>query len=240
MSNEKRDRPITSKDVAKRAGVSRSAVSRTFTEGASVAPATREKVLTAAHDLGYRVNFLARSLSHRRTDLVGLVVSDMDHSLRADLIGKMARRLVALNYRPFLLPTVPGEDVSPLIDMMLHYNVAGAIVTSDTPPAEIAHECTAYSVPLVLVNKPDVGPHVANITMDSAKAGRLAAGALHSCGCREIAIASQKRPSYTIALRKRAFLREAETLGEGTQRLRRRPASCRGATSDHGRHRLTT
>jgi len=64
---------ITLKDVALRAGVSRSAVSRTFTEGASVSDATRKKVQKAASELGYRPNALASSLTTGRTKLIGLV-----------------------------------------------------------------------------------------------------------------------------------------------------------------------
>jgi len=59
--------PATLKDVAERAGVSRSAVSRAFTEGASVAPGTREKIWQAAEALGYQPNALASSLTTGRT-----------------------------------------------------------------------------------------------------------------------------------------------------------------------------
>src|SRR5277367_637825 len=61
-----RRRPATSHDVARIAGVSRSAVSRTFTDGASVSPDTRKKVLAAARGLKYRPNLFARSLITRR------------------------------------------------------------------------------------------------------------------------------------------------------------------------------
>ena len=54
---------VTLKHVAQRAGVSRSAVSRCFTEGASISAATRAKVERAAAELGYSPNFLARSLT---------------------------------------------------------------------------------------------------------------------------------------------------------------------------------
>ena len=70
---------VSLKDVAQRAGVSRSAVSRTFTEGASVAPATRAKVLMAAEALGYRPNLLARSLTTRSTGLIGLVSNNFQN-----------------------------------------------------------------------------------------------------------------------------------------------------------------
>ena len=64
---------VTLKDVAERAGVSRSAVSRTFTEGASVSAKTRRMVEKAATELGYSPNALASSLTTGRTKLIGLV-----------------------------------------------------------------------------------------------------------------------------------------------------------------------
>lgn len=214
MSRDERiGRVPTSDDVALLAGVSRSAVSRTFTSGASVAPATREKVIVAAKTLGYRVNFLARGLSQQRTNLVALVVSDMDNSLRARMVDHLARALVALDFRPLILPTEQGEDVEHLIDMMLHYNVSGTIVTSDTSPAEIAQECAAYGVPLVLINKPEVSSRVANVSIDTAMAGRLAAEELKALGCQRIAIASQRRASHSIGQRKAVFIATARMLG---------------------------
>lgn len=202
---EKPGKAPTSDDVALLAGVSRSAVSRTFTRGASVSPETRRKVLDAAKALGYRVNFLARGLTQRRTNLVGLVVSDMENSFRSRLVDCLARALVALDYRPFMLPSSPGDDVGHLVDMMLHYNVSGAIVTSDTSPAEIVEACAAHGVPLVLVNKQEMSGNVANVSLDADKAGRLAAEALRDSGCRRVAIASQVRPSFSIDRRKQAF-----------------------------------
>jgi LacI family transcriptional regulator len=73
---------VTSLDVARLAGVSRSAVSRTFTPGASVSKKTREKVEKAAAELGYSVNLVARGLNKKRTDLVGMIASDMNNPYR--------------------------------------------------------------------------------------------------------------------------------------------------------------
>ncbi|MGL6209243.1 MAG: LacI family DNA-binding transcriptional regulator, partial [Paracoccaceae bacterium] len=64
---------VTLKQVALRAGVSTSAVSRTFTEGASVSSKTRIKVEQAASELGYSPNVLASSLTTGRTKMIGLV-----------------------------------------------------------------------------------------------------------------------------------------------------------------------
>lgn len=213
MSEMRKGRAPTSDDVAALAGVSRSAVSRTFTKGASVAPETRKKVMEAAAAIGYRVNFLARGLSQQRTNLVGLVVSDMDNSFRARLVDRLSRLLIELDYRPFMLPSSADENTDHLVDMMLHYNVAGAIVTSDTPPAEITERCAAHGVPLVLVNKQTMAKHVANVSLNSDQAGYLAARTLSETGCKRIAIASQRRMSHSIALRKKVFIQTCGELG---------------------------
>ncbi|WP_172292151.1 LacI family DNA-binding transcriptional regulator [Pseudoruegeria sp. HB172150] len=209
----KTSRLPTAIDVAKRAGVSRSAVSRTFTEGASVSPETRAKVLAAAEDLGYRVNFLARGLIRQRTELVAMVVSDMDHSFRARLVDLLSRGLVNLGYRPVLLPWSEGDNPGQLIDMMLHYAVSGTIVTSDTPPGDIAAQCMQHGVPLVLVNKAPVDSNVARVVEDFESAGRLAADALAEAGCKRVAWAGQRRPSFTIGSRKAVFLDRLLDLG---------------------------
>ena len=68
---------VTSVDVARLAAVSQSAVSRTFTPGASVSDDTRRKVLDAARLLGYRPNAHARSLITKRSRIIGLVLSQL-------------------------------------------------------------------------------------------------------------------------------------------------------------------
>jgi len=79
MSRKLHRQPATSEDVARIAGVSRSAVSRTFTDGASVSDQTRRKVLGAARKLKYRPNLFARSLKTRRSFILGLAVSALDN-----------------------------------------------------------------------------------------------------------------------------------------------------------------
>jgi len=70
---------VTSGDVARKANVSQSAVSRAFTAGASVAPATRARIMQAATDLGYRPNALARAMISGRSKLIALVTRNFDN-----------------------------------------------------------------------------------------------------------------------------------------------------------------
>ena len=70
---------ITSLDVARRAGVSQSAVSRVFTPGGSASKRTVEKVRQAAQEMGYRPNVLARAMITGKSRIIGLVVAYLDN-----------------------------------------------------------------------------------------------------------------------------------------------------------------
>src|SRR5258708_19831625 len=76
MKNEGTHSPPTSVDVARRAGVSQSAVSLVFGEKATgrVGKQTREAIMRAAHELGYRPNSAARTLRSGRSHLLTLAV----------------------------------------------------------------------------------------------------------------------------------------------------------------------
>lgn len=69
---------VTIRDVARRAGVSISTVSHTLSARRPISPATRERVLAAAAELGYHANAVASSLRRGRTQLMGLVLRPKD------------------------------------------------------------------------------------------------------------------------------------------------------------------
>lgn len=204
---------VTSVDVAKAAGVSRAAVSRTFSNNGYVSEATREKVLAAAKALGYRVNHLARSLNRQRSDLIGLVVADMDNPFRSQQVNDLSEAILANNHRPLLIPTAKGRDSSQVIDMLLHYNVSGVIVTSDTPPAAIFETCAENQVPVVLVNKQDKHPLVDRVLCDNAGGIRLLLKAFAEQCCKHITVISSQAHSYSIRKREQLFFQYAEQMG---------------------------
>ena len=84
---------VGARAVAERAGVSRSAVSRVFTPGASVSEETRRLVLAAATELGYHVNHLARGVSGRESGIVCLVVADIDSAQPSRMTRAITERL---------------------------------------------------------------------------------------------------------------------------------------------------
>ena len=79
----------SAKDVAELAGVSRAAVSRCFTPGASISAETRARIVKAADQLGYQVNRLASGLIRNETGLVALIASDMATPYRSVLLAAL-------------------------------------------------------------------------------------------------------------------------------------------------------
>ncbi|MGV8988828.1 MAG: LacI family DNA-binding transcriptional regulator [Cypionkella sp.] len=206
-------RKPTSFDVAKLAGVSRAAVSRTFTPDASVSPETREKVHKAAAELGYRVNYLARSLTNSRSDLVGVIVAGFDNPFRALQVEQIAQALLARNLRPILLPTSMHADTPHLIGQLLQYAVSGVVVTSDAPPSSLCEECAAQGVPIVLINKGDEIDFVDRVITDDLTAGTMAANYLIERGARRPAVMGAAKVSFTVRKRISAFVARCAALG---------------------------
>jgi len=208
---ESRSRKVTSFDVARRAGVSRAAVSRAFTPNASVSPETRAKVHAAAKDLGYRVNYLARSLTNQRSDFVGVVAAGMDNPFRNLQIEQISRALLARNFRPVLLPADAHQvDV---VAQLLHYAVSGVLVTSDAPPTSLCEEFADNGVPIVLINKGDDIPLVDRVVSDDKAAGQIAARQLIDGGARRPAVMAAALISYTARRRVDAFLAHCKAMG---------------------------
>ena len=116
---------VTSFEVAALAGVSRSAVSRTFTPDTSVSPATRTKVLSAAAKLGYEPNVIARSLITRQSRLIGLVMAGWENPFYTAMLQQFSEKLQSRDYRLMLLTSTAPNDVDDSVRMLRQYQVGG-------------------------------------------------------------------------------------------------------------------
>jgi DNA-binding LacI/PurR family transcriptional regulator len=206
MSADDTTRSPTSFDVARKAGVSRSTVSRTFTAGARVSPEVRARVLEAADTLGYRVNALARGLQARHSNLVGVVASRLDTPYRALQVRCIAQGLLREGMNPLLLVADGGEDVRALIQNILAYSVAGVIVTSDTPSPEVVRACNKAGVPVVMINRGPASAGADTVCMDLEAGGRAAFEMLRTSGATRFGVVTPEQETYSVTGRANAFL----------------------------------
>ncbi len=179
---------VTLKDVAERAGVSRSAVSRTFTEGASVSARTRAKVEAAAQELGYAPNALASSLTTGRTKLIGLIANNFHNPLILEVFDLFTRGLQARGLRPLLVNLSGVTDHAASLRMLRQYSVDGVIVASSTLPSSFARACKTANLPVVhAFGRHSPTPDVHVVGIDNVACGRMAAEALMQRGYRRVA-----------------------------------------------------
>ena len=179
---------VTLKDVAELAGVSRSAVSRTFTEGASVSKKTREKIEKAASDLGYSPNALASSLTTGRTKLIGLVSNNFHNPIFLEVFDLFTRGLQDRGLRPLLVNLTDEVDPENSNRMLRAYSVDGVIVASSTLPVSFAENFQNVGVPIVhSFGRQVPNPKVNVLGIDNIDAGRLAAKTLIARGYKRIA-----------------------------------------------------
>ena len=173
----------TLKDVALLAGVSNSAVSRTFTEGASVSPAMRARVDRAASELGYRPNFLAASLTTGRTKLIGLVSNNFHNPVFLEVFDLFTRALQDRGLRPLLVNLSDETDPAASVRMLQQYSVDGVVVASSTLPAGFAEAFRNAGMPVVhsFGRKTDA-PLVHVVGVDNVACGRMAARELIARG----------------------------------------------------------
>jgi DNA-binding LacI/PurR family transcriptional regulator len=201
---------VTAAEVARRAGVSRSAVSRAFTPGASISREARQRILEAADHLGYRVNRLAQSLNQARSNVIGLVGTDLHQPFHAALLATLSEELLACGFQCMLLNAANAEhDMGALIARVLEYRVAGIVVMTGTPPARIVEQCLSNGVPVVLVNKLLPKLDVDTVIADHASGGRSAAEHLLAAGCRRVAVVSSGARTVSLVGRIEAFCARA-------------------------------
>ena len=208
-------RSVTLADVALLAGVSQSAVSRTFTPGASVAPKTRERVVQAAAQLGYRPNAIARTLTTRRSRMIGVVVSYLQNQFYPVVIEKLSQSLQRHGYHVLLFVSDGHETGATVDDKLMdvmQYQVDGLVLASVTLSSAIAQGCRASGVPIVLFNRTAPVDGVHSVASDNVAGGRLAAQTLIEAGCQRIAYIAGLEDASTQIERERGFterLREA-------------------------------
>nr|WP_174840407.1 MULTISPECIES: LacI family DNA-binding transcriptional regulator [unclassified Ruegeria] len=180
--------PVTLKEVAERAGVSRSAVSRTYTEGASVSPKTRAKVEKAAAALGYSPNALASSLTTGRTKLIGLVSNNFHNPIFLRVFDQFTKGLQQRGLRPLLVNLTDETEPTASLRMLQAYSVDGVIVASSTLPATFAEAFKDVGIPVVhSFGRHSPSPKVNVLGIDNIEAGRLAAGTLIARGYTRVA-----------------------------------------------------
>lgn len=178
---------ITSLEVARRAGVSQSAVSRVFTPGASASKKTVEKVKKAAAELGYRPNVLARAMVSGKSRIIGLVVAYLENQFYPEAIEKLSNVLQEKGYHVLIfMASKTAGNIDDVVAEILDYQVDGIIAASVAMSSDLPNRCQAAGAPMVLFNRAQDDSQISAVTSDNIAGGRKVAEFLIAGGHQKI------------------------------------------------------
>ncbi|EPR76355.1 transcriptional regulator, LacI family [Leifsonia rubra CMS 76R] len=201
----------TAADVARVAGVHASTVSRSLDplKRNQVKATTRERVVRAAAELGYRPNMTASSLRRRRSNTIGVLISSFSNPIYGEMLHGISGELEPLGYHLLIaeLPDDADEQrFSNLIEMMSSRRIDGLICAAargrDT---EILRSISESGLPVVLCLRWIEATGIARIVNDDALGGALAARHLLSLGHTSILEITGPTDISTFAERARGF-----------------------------------
>jgi DNA-binding LacI/PurR family transcriptional regulator len=183
----------TIRDVAERAGVSKSLVSLVMRGEPMVRDDKRRRVLQAAEELGYRPNSAARSLSAARSRTVGVLIADLSNPLLVDIVGNARQTLDDAGLSTLLTGVAPASGTRPharidtsAIDALMDLGVEGMLIVGSVP--DRATLTTAVGdLPVVVAAAQAEGMHVDEVRNDDQLGMRLVVDHLVTHGHRRIA-----------------------------------------------------
>lgn len=178
-----RGRP-TIKDVAERAGVSVTTVSRTLNNRGYISEATRRKIYKAMEDLDYQPNEVARSLFRQKTNIIGLIVPTVAHPFFGELTSHIESYAYSRGYKVLVCNSQLDADKEQEYIWMLRRNqVDGIIMASHTLDVEAYKKLT---LPVVTFDR-FISKRIPFVTADNYHGGKLAVELLLNRGCTKIA-----------------------------------------------------
>ncbi len=177
--------------VSDLAGVSLATVSRVMNNNAKVSDKTKQKVLDAMKELGYRPNATARSLASNRSDSVGLLVPELHGPFFGQMMGGTESELREAGKHVII--TTGHSDIEKEIDgieFLLSRNCDALILHVEAVSDEYLIELNQGKVPIVIINRYIEEMADSCITLDNALGGYLMTKSILEKGHREIAYIS--------------------------------------------------
>lgn len=198
---------IDIRKVAQKAEVSIATVSRSLNDSGSVSKKTRDKVLAAAQELGYRHNSIASSLRSKRSSFIGLLVPDVDNEFFSSLASAIEQSILQVGFSLFLCNTMEDEEIeNRYVESLLDNQVMGMILVSAGMKSHprIVQENT----PVVFVDRVGADLAIPNrvvIESDNEKGGALAAEELLKRGVQRFVFLGDQRNMHAMRNRERGF-----------------------------------
>ena len=204
----------TIKDVAERAGVALGTASRVLSGSAQTSPESRARVLAAAAELNYVRNGTARALRRSRTEVLGLLVSDIRNPFFSELAHAAEREAMRRGYAVLLANA--NEDAAQADEYLRIFatqRIDGLLLSPQGPVSPQLESLVASRLPIVLLNRSLDGLDAPLFATDNAQGVALVLDWLQVRGHTEVAFIGGPTAFSTAAERKAAYLAGRESHG---------------------------
>ena len=188
--SEQPQRRVTINDIARQAGVSKTAVSFAFNMPGRLSTETAERILGIARQLGYAPNPIARSLNTRRTNAIGVIVpQDIPDAFSNPFFAQLVRGIGQIcDTEGMSLMVIPPMRGS-LLDATYAALIDGCIVTGLESDDEVVRALRQRNLPFVMIDA-DAPEHIACVNINDFEGARLSMQHILRLGHRDIAIVS--------------------------------------------------
>ena len=206
---------VTSYDVARRAGVSQSAVSRCFKPGASVSKKMRVRVTKAAAELRYQPNLIARSLITRRSNMVAVVISQQTNLYYPEVLVQLSQRFSERGVRVLLFTLEHESDIDVMLDQIFQYQVDGVVEAARLSGEQI-DLIEQRGIPFVFYNRSFKDRQVSSVCCDQTEGERWLVDRLVAAGHRSFGVISGPEDSAVSVERTQGALERLKELDVGS------------------------
>ncbi|WP_174803892.1 substrate-binding domain-containing protein [Martelella limonii] len=210
---------MTVKDLARDLGMSVSTVSRAFYPDAVIASETRRTVLKRAEEIGYRANPFAKSLVTKKTQIVGMVVSDLANPYYPEVMTNLTGLLQGHGMNTMLVAPGRPEEIDPAVDLLLTYQPDLVIILATNFKSSAREKCEAAGAPCIFFNRLSADGLGFGVTCDNIEGGRKAADFLIDSGHTKLAYVSAFPGASTNVERGKGFCDRAVERGLSPPRI---------------------
>ena len=173
----------TLKDIAQRAGVTATTVSRVINNRGYISEGTRKKVYAAMEEMHYQPNELARAFSKQYTNTIGLIVPHISHPFFTKVISNIESSAAEKGFKLLLCNSKEQpEKEQDYLDMCMSNRVAGIVLCSKYVQTR---EFRKMNIPVVNLERGEDDDTI-SVQCDNYQGGKLAAEHLIECGCKNL------------------------------------------------------
>jgi LacI family transcriptional regulator len=196
-------------DIAKKAGVSSSTVSRALQDNPVINDKTRERIKALASKLNYQPNVLAHNLRKGRSKMVGVLVPRIDHHFFSSVIGGIEKVLNEAGYNVLILQALDSIEKEVInVQSLLEQRIAGVLASPLALSTDNKHYqlLVKNEIPLIFFDNTHINMPVSMVLNDDYKGARLATEHLIDQGCKRIVFLGGPRENYIYKRRFEGFM----------------------------------